>query len=266
LERLIFLNLIKLIEIELKQEKQNPFFQSPSTLSEGFKIYSIEQSNNESNKEGNNKGKNENKDSGQHQKKDLNASQYHSRIVLTTYPGQIGINPIPLKWGANDPLERGPIVASRLPDSMKVRNAIGAHGGSYSIYRALAIAIGDLSATHKPDFHNSEPPVQLGPHPSWVGDQIVSLDPWGHLVMIVFKEYLKNGLDIRPTIAITKAHMRVPELEVSIKQGTLKIDNNIVLPNGDLNVVKGAVEPVWYLPGVAKRFKVDETSLRRALL
>jgi hypothetical protein len=29
-------------------------------------------------------------------------------------------------------------------------------------------------------------------------------------------------------------------------------------------VTKGAVEPVWYLPGMAKRFNVEETTLRRA--
>jgi hypothetical protein len=61
---------------------------------------------------------------------------------LTTYPGQVGINPIPLNWGNMDPDVRGPILASRNPDSLIMRNAIGAHGGSYCIYRALAVAIG----------------------------------------------------------------------------------------------------------------------------
>lgn len=59
--------------------------------------------------------------------------------------------------------------------------------------------------------------------------------------------------------------MRVPELEQSLKAGTLQVDNKIVLPGGDLAVTKGAVEPVWYLPGVAARFGVDEVTLRRAL-
>jgi len=30
-------------------------------------------------------------------------------------------------------------------------------------------------------------------------------------------------------------------------------------------VTKAAIEPVWYLPGVAKRFGTDEPSLRRIL-
>lgn len=129
------------------------------------------------------------------------------------------------------------------------------------------MAIGELSPTHKPDFTNTLPSVDIGPFPQW-GDaeKIVSLDPFGHIVASVFEKHLKNGLDIRPSIAITKAHMRVPEIEQSIKMGTLKVDNKIVVGNGDLNVVKGAVEPVWYLPGVAKRFGVDEVLLRRCLL
>jgi hypothetical protein len=62
-------------------------------------------------------------------KRNSNPPLFNSRIILTTYPGGVGINPIPLKWGAMDPYERGPIVASRNSNSLKLRNAIGAHGG-----------------------------------------------------------------------------------------------------------------------------------------
>jgi GTP cyclohydrolase II len=34
---------------------------------------------------------------------------------------------------------------------------------------------------------------------------------------------------------------------------------------GELAVTKFAVEPVWYLPGVAERFGIDEATLRRSL-
>jgi hypothetical protein len=151
---------------------------------------------------------------------------------------------------------------------MKLRNSIGAHGGSYSVYRALAIAIRELEPSHRPNLRNTEPVVQIGPHASW-GDpgRIVSLDPWGHAIADVFKKQLDEGIDIRPTIAITKAHMKLVEIENSVKAGRLKVDGKIVVnEQGDLMVTKGAVEPVWYLPGVAQRFGVDETSLRRALL
>lgn len=58
---------------------------------------------------------------------------YNHRIILTTYPGQVGVNPIPMNWGSSDPSKRGPIIVSRHPKSIKLRNAVGAHGGSYSI-------------------------------------------------------------------------------------------------------------------------------------
>jgi GTP cyclohydrolase II len=39
----------------------------------------------------------------------------------------------------------------------------------------------------------------------------------------------------------------------------------VVQGNGGLSVVKIAIDPVWYLPGIADRFGVTETSLRRTL-
>ncbi len=35
--------------------------------------------------------------------------------------------------------------------------------------------------------------------------------------------------------------------------------------NGDVVVTKAAIEPVWYLPGIAERFQVSESRLRRIL-
>jgi hypothetical protein len=37
------------------------------------------------------------------------------------YPGQVGIRPVPLRWGASTAQERGPIVVSRHPGSLKIR-------------------------------------------------------------------------------------------------------------------------------------------------
>ena len=42
------------------------------------------------------------------------------------------------QWGEIDPNVRGPIIATNMHEGR--RNAIGAHGGSYCIYRALAVA------------------------------------------------------------------------------------------------------------------------------
>ena len=60
--------------------------------------------------------------------------------------------------------------------------------------------------------------------------------------------------------------MKLPELEDSVRSGRLVPDGKVCLnSSGELAVTKFAVEPVWYLPGVAERFGVDEGTLRRAL-
>ncbi|KAK2612935.1 hypothetical protein QQS21_001046 [Conoideocrella luteorostrata] len=162
-------------------------------------------------------------------------SGFTSRIVLTTYPKQIGIDPLAMDWGNPDPLKRGPVVVSRSSSTIRRRN---------------------------------EPAAQIGPFPHW-GDprKIVAMDPWGHLTPWIFKDLLnREHVDLRPTIAITKAHMRLPELEDSVKKGRLIPDGKVCLNElGELAVTKFAVEPVWYLPGVAERFGIDEGTLRRSL-
>ncbi|KAH7490725.1 Uracil-regulated protein 1 [Fusarium oxysporum f. sp. matthiolae] len=191
---------------------------------------------------------------------------FTSRIILTTYPKQIGINPLPMDWGNQDPVKRGPIVVSRAASTIRRRNVVS--GGSYSIYYALAVASNELNADHRPDFTNTEPAANIGPFPQW-GDpkKIVAMDPWGHLAPWLFKDTIeKDNVDIRPTIAITKAHMKLPELAESVKAGRLVPDGKVCLNDqGELAVTKFAVEPVWYLPGVAERFGIDEATLRRSL-
>ncbi|KAF2086898.1 GTP cyclohydrolase II [Saccharata proteae CBS 121410] len=193
---------------------------------------------------------------------------FSSKIILTSYPGQAGVDPLPMNWGHQDYKQRGPIVVSRHPNTIRRRNAIGAHGGSYSIYHALAVASGNLDISHKPDFTNTEPAVTIGPFPQWSDPKkIVSMDPLGHLAPWLFKDYIDNdNVEIRPTIAVTKAHMKLPELEESVRKGRLVPDGKICLnETGELAVTKFAVEPVWHLPGVAERFGIDEGTLRRTL-
>jgi hypothetical protein len=156
--------------------------------------------------------------------KEKDKKKYPQRIVLTTYP-QAKTRKI--TWGANTPELRGPIIASRHPQSLPLRNAIGSHAGSYSIYRALAVAMGELSPHHRPDLHNTEPVVNWGPFDSWYDPmKIVSIDPWGHSVQEVFRKELDQGIDLRPTIAITKAHMQLAEIEKMVLDGDLKIDGD----------------------------------------
>ncbi|KAF7791428.1 hypothetical protein EIP86_002444 [Pleurotus ostreatoroseus] len=215
--------------------------------------------------------------------KEREKALYPHRVMLTTYPDQYGIKPFPLVWGAADASIRGPVICSRLPSTIKHRNAIGAHSGSYSIYRALAIAMGTLNPSHKPDFSNTEPAVSVPPQPAWSDPtKIVSFDPWGHLVPQVFKHELEDlGLDVRPSIAVTRAHMKLSEIDDTARKGELTVDGKILMksrplnnadgtectddPGVEISVSKAAVEPVWYLPGVAERFGISESLLRRAL-
>jgi GTP cyclohydrolase II len=143
---------------------------------------------------------------------------------------------------------------------------IGTHSGSYALYRALAVASGVLQSSHRADLTDTSPAVRIGPHPSWSDpDKIVSLDPFGASVGDVFQPFYQQGYDIRPTIAITKAHINMPELQEAVVKGRLQVDGKIMKTGGDLVVTKAAVEPVWYLPGIAKRLKVDEGVLRKTL-
>lgn len=185
-------------------------------------------------------------------------------IVLTSHPSRFGAKPIPINWGASDPMQRGPIIGTLT--NAGHRNVVGTHSGSYAIYRALAVAQGALQPDHKADLTNTSPIINIGPYPSWFDpDKIVSLDPFGAVVGEAFGSYLEQGYDIRPTIAITKAHINMPELHAAATQGRLTVDGTIMKPGGDLVVTKAAIEPVWYLPGIAKRLNISESDLRHVL-
>ncbi|MBL8525462.1 MAG: GTP cyclohydrolase II [Betaproteobacteria bacterium] len=186
-------------------------------------------------------------------------------IVLTSHPKARRAGAFfDIRWGAPSAVERGPVIAS-LTDPAQ-RNAIGTHGGAYAVYRALAVASGALDRDHRPDLTNTAPAEAVGPHPQWSDPgKIVSMDPWGHMVASAFASEIAAGADIRPTIAITKAHINMPELKAAIDAGRLKPDGDILSENGDVKVTKAAIDPVWYLPGLAERFGVKETALRRAL-
>jgi len=196
--------------------------------------------------------------------KNGNGTTKSKHIVLTSHPTRFGPKPIPIHWGATDPLERGAIVGT-LTSSAK-RNVIGSHSGAYGIYRALAVASGQLQADHRADLTNTAPADLVGPHAAWFDPQkIVSLDPFGALVGELYASLYEAGYDIRPTIAVTQAHINMPELVEAIAKGRLQIDGTIMKQGGDLVVTKAAIEPVWYLPGIAQRLGVTESDLRRAL-
>jgi hypothetical protein len=93
-----------------------------------------------------------------------------------------------------------------------------AHGGSYSIYYALAVASHEIKIDHRfvfsffaqaevnysqmqiwyihlcrPDFTNTEPAANIGPFPQWADKKkIVSMDPLGHLAPWLFKDTVEK--------------------------------------------------------------------------
>jgi GTP cyclohydrolase II len=169
-----------------------------------------------------------------------------------------------ITWAASSAADRGPVVGTTTTRSN--RNVIGTHSGSYSVYRALAVAAGTLSREHRADLTNTSPTDVIGPYPQWsTPGAIVSLDPWGAMVSDAFDAELAAGYDIRPTIAVTKAHVILPEVAEAIANGRLVPDERTLLSNGAALVTKAAIEPVWHLPGIAQRFGCSETDLRRVL-
>jgi GTP cyclohydrolase II len=169
-----------------------------------------------------------------------------------------------LRWGAASPEARGPVVAS--PADPRHRNAIGSYSGSYAVYRALAVATRALASNHRPDLTDTAPIARIGPWPQWADPaKIVSLDPYGHLVGEAFAEEIRAGIDARPTIAITTAQIDLPEIRQRIETGDIVPDGRVVLPSGEIRVTKAAIDPVWHLPGIAARFEVEESALRRTL-
>jgi GTP cyclohydrolase II len=185
-------------------------------------------------------------------------------IRLTSHPEPGGKLRFPIRWSAASARERGPIIGT--VTQPQHRNVIGSHGGSYALYRALAVSAGALDPIRRPDLTNTHPAATIGPFPQWSeAGRIVSLDPWGHLATEAFKAEIQEGEDIRPTIAVTRARLDLVEMRDAIRAGRLKADGRHIHDNGGLSVVKVAIDPVWHLPGVAVRFGTSETNLRRAL-
>ena len=187
-----------------------------------------------------------------------------SHVVLTSHANQAFKESSPVKWGAKDPKERGAVIATI--STKENRNAIGSHSGSYTVYRALSIAAGTFAQDHIPDLTNTSPTVDVTEKSAWFdAEKIISLDPWGASIGEVFSDKLAQGYNIQPSIAITQAHLTLPEIYDAVDKGRLIPDGKIVKSNKDVFVTKVAIEPVWYLPGIAKRFGIEEGMLRKIL-
>lgn len=194
----------------------------------------------------------------------MNRSNHTEHIRLTSHPEPGEKLRFPITWGAATARDRGPIIGT--VSQPQDRNVVGSHGGSYTVYRALAVSSGALDPIRRPDLTNTYPAATIGPFQQWADPQrIVSLDPWGHLVAESFKAEISEGIDIRPTIAITRARLDLHEMQDALAAGRLANDGDVVHANGSVSVVKVAIDPVWYLPGIAQRFGTTENDLRRVL-
>ena len=80
-------------------------------------------------------------------------------IRLTSHPGSGAPPRFPIRWGAPTARERGPVIGTVTAAN---RDAIGAHGGSYALYRALAVSAGALNPISRPDFTIPRPPADMG--------------------------------------------------------------------------------------------------------
>jgi hypothetical protein len=56
-----------------------------------------------------------------------------SKIILTSYPGQAGVDPLPMEWGAKDPAIRGPVVVSRHANTIRRRNGMCISAYQYTL-------------------------------------------------------------------------------------------------------------------------------------
>ncbi|MGI9259247.1 MAG: GTP cyclohydrolase II [Gammaproteobacteria bacterium] len=185
-----------------------------------------------------------------------------THVVLSSHSNQC--DAVRINWGAREPLERGPIIGTI--SNKTDRNVIGTHGGSYTVYRALSIASGHFPADHRPDLTDTGPAVVVEPQPSWFEPgRIVSLDPWGAHTTLVFREFLDKGISLQPTIAITQAHLTLPEIHDAIEAGRLEVDGEFVTEGHDVRVTKIAIDPVWHLPSISERFEIKESTLRTTL-
>ena len=119
----------------------------------------------------------------------------------------------------------------------------------------------------RPDLTNTSPVVDDRPVPAMVGAGAHRLArPVGPSRRRRFSQPRspRASTSARPSRSPRRGSPS-PELDEAVEAGRLKVDGKIVQDTGDVAVTKAAIEPVWYLPGIAERFGVNEDALRRTL-
>ena len=119
---------------------------------------------------------------------------------------------LPIRWGKADPRERGPVIGSTTNRSQ--RNVIGTHSGSTastarSRWRRAALLRGHRARPHQHVPDRSRRPVPAVGRP---GQDRVDRSVGRGGRRRVQATTSPQGYDIRPTIAVTKAHIDLPEV------------------------------------------------------
>lgn len=58
------------------------------------------------------------------------------------------------------------------------------------------------------------------------------------MVNQVFEPWLRKGYDVRPTIAVTKAHIDLPEVREAVRLGRLVPDGKVLSKEGQSFITK----------------------------
>ena len=139
------------------------------------------------------------------------------------------------------------------------RNVIGAHGGSYALYRALAVSSGALDPIRRPDLTNTHPGRDDRPVPAMVASRARS------------SRSIPGAIWSRRISARRSPRASTSARRIADHQGAARPARDPRRDRGrpaqgrrrrsctrtaSVSVTKIAIDPVWYLPGIAERFGV----------
>jgi hypothetical protein len=142
---------------------------------------------------------------------------------------------------------------------------IGSHGGSYAVYRALAVSAGALDPIRRPDLTNTYPARPSDRSRNGPSRKRSPRSIRGAIWSPTCSRGDRRGPRHPPDDRHHPRRLDLIEMRDALAAGRLKADGHHVHDNGSISVVKIAIDPVWYLPGIAKRFDTTETTLRRVL-
>ena len=181
----------------------------------------------------------------------MSHSNRTDHIRLTSHPVPGAKHEFPIVWGAPTARERGPIIGT--VSRPQARNVIGTHGGSYAVYRALAVSSGALDPIRRPDLTNTYPAATIGPfgHGSIRSASFRSIrgDIWSRKTSAARSP--KASIFVRAS-RLPARGSTCPKCRRQSRPGRLVPDGQFVHANGSVSVVKIAIDPVWYLPGIAE--------------